>query len=306
MWTAGSARSSWTRRERTALPLSLSATLLRAHRLARTRAAGPVLRKRSTIAGWQRTAVARRHRARRLTLPLRLRCRRRPHRRRLVRVSLWTLRRWCTSLLRRCGRGTQWLSRLRNRWSRRRSGNGMSRRRGSWCRWRNRFHRRWHSHRRGDWHSSCGSRSHRLGRRCRSSEWCGRFCRNGCRRRSSGGRRSNWLTQGGLCRSIFRFLVGLSLGIGVRFGLRLPLNCCAYFHRDVSGNGAGVRLLFRYAETGQKVNDCFRLDLEFAGQLVNSDLIDISHALLGVCLFLLLRTALRFRTLFRRFCLLPV
>jgi len=39
-----------------------------------------------------------------------------------------------------------------------------------------------------------------------------------------------------------------------------------------------VRLLFRYAETGQKVNDRFRLDLEFAGQLVNSDLIDISHA----------------------------
>jgi len=39
-----------------------------------------------------------------------------------------------------------------------------------------------------------------------------------------------------------------------------------------------MRLLFRYAETGQKVNDCFRLDLEFAGQLVNSDLIDISHA----------------------------
>jgi hypothetical protein len=60
-----------------------------------------------------------------------------------------------------------------------------------------------------------------------------------------------------------------------------------------------VRLLFCYAETGQKVNDCFRFDLQFAGQLVNPDLIDVSHALLGVCLFLLLHTALRFRTCFR-------
>ena len=55
-----------------------------------------------------------------------------------------------------------------------------------------------------------------------------------------------------------------------------------------------MRLFFCYAETGQKVNDRFRFDLEFAGQLVNPDLIDISHALLGICLFLLLRTALRF------------
>src|SRR5205814_10638285 len=45
LWTAGSARSSRTRRERTALPLplSLSAPLLRAHRTARTLARGPVL-----------------------------------------------------------------------------------------------------------------------------------------------------------------------------------------------------------------------------------------------------------------------
>ena len=67
-----------------------------------------------------------------------------------------------------------------------------------------------------------------------------------------------------------------------------------------------MRFLFRYAETGQKVNNRFRLDLQFAGQLVNPDLIDVSHALLGVCLFLLLRTALRFRTFFHCRRLLPV
>ncbi len=52
--------------------------------------------------------------------------------------------------------------------------------------------------------------------------------------------------------------------------------------------------LFGDAEAGQQVNDCFRLDLEFAGQFVDSDLGWITHASLRIFLFLLiLRSFLR-------------
>jgi hypothetical protein len=76
-----------------------------------------------------------------------------------------------------------------------------------------------------------------------------------------------------------------------------------------------VRLLFRDAVTGQQVNDGFGLNLEFAGQLVNSDLIYVGHALrsrlstLRLRLFRLLRIAFtgggrnfcnRFRSRLRR------
>jgi hypothetical protein len=40
-----------------------------------------------------------------------------------------------------------------------------------------------------------------------------------------------------------------------------------------------MRLLFRDSIPRQQVNDGFRLDLQFAGQLVNSDLIYVCHAL---------------------------
>ncbi len=40
-----------------------------------------------------------------------------------------------------------------------------------------------------------------------------------------------------------------------------------------------MRLLFRDAVPRQQVNDGFRLDLQFAGQLVDSDLICVGHAL---------------------------
>jgi len=40
-----------------------------------------------------------------------------------------------------------------------------------------------------------------------------------------------------------------------------------------------MRLLFRYAVPRQQVNDGFGLDLEFAGQFVDSDLIYVGHAL---------------------------
>ena len=40
-----------------------------------------------------------------------------------------------------------------------------------------------------------------------------------------------------------------------------------------------MRLLFRDAIPGQQVNDGFGLDLEFARQFVDSDLIYVGHAL---------------------------
>jgi hypothetical protein len=50
------------------------------------------------------------------------------------------------------------------------------------------------------------------------------------------------------------------------------------FFRDIGRNGTGVRFLFRNAKTGQKVNDGFRLDLEFARELIDADLIYVAHA----------------------------
>ena len=42
-----------------------------------------------------------------------------------------------------------------------------------------------------------------------------------------------------------------------------------------------MRFLFRYAESGQKINDGFGLDLQLAGQLVDSDLIRVAHSSFG-------------------------
>jgi len=43
-----------------------------------------------------------------------------------------------------------------------------------------------------------------------------------------------------------------------------------------------MSLLFRDAEAGQKVNDGLGLDFELAGQLVDSDLIGVGHALRSI------------------------
>jgi hypothetical protein len=42
-----------------------------------------------------------------------------------------------------------------------------------------------------------------------------------------------------------------------------------------------MRFLFRDAESGQEINNRFRLDLQFAGQLVDSDLIRVAHSSFG-------------------------
>jgi hypothetical protein len=50
------------------------------------------------------------------------------------------------------------------------------------------------------------------------------------------------------------------------------------FFRYIGRNRAGVRFLFGNAKTGQKVNNGFRLDLEFARELIDTDLIYVAHA----------------------------
>ena len=62
-----------------------------------------------------------------------------------------------------------------------------------------------------------------------------------------------------------------------------------------------MRLLFRDPEAGQKVNDGLSLDFELAGQLVDSDLIGVGHALRSIQL-MLQKTTNSFRWTF----LLPV
>jgi hypothetical protein len=61
------------------------------------------------------------------------------------------------------------------------------------------------------------------------------------------------------------------------FGFRLTQKVLANFFRDVRRDGTGVRLLFRDAVAGQKVNDRFGLNLELAGQLINSDLVGVAQ-----------------------------
>jgi hypothetical protein len=48
--------------------------------------------------------------------------------------------------------------------------------------------------------------------------------------------------------------------------------------RNVGRDRTGVRFLFGNAKTRQKVNDGFRLDLEFARELIDADLICVAHA----------------------------
>jgi len=70
---------------------------------------------------------------------------------------------------------------------------------------------------------------------------------------------------------------------GSRFHLRFffggSLNLFAHLLGDVGRDRARVRLLFRDAVARQQVNDGLRLDFQFAGQFVDSDLIYVGHAL---------------------------
>jgi hypothetical protein len=78
---------------------------------------------------------------------------------------------------------------------------------------------------------------------------------------------------------VLHFLFRLGSRLRVRFLLSGSLNLFAHLLRDVRGYRARVRFLLRDAVPRQQVNDGFRLDLQFAGQFVNSDLIYVGHAL---------------------------
>jgi len=83
----------------------------------------------------------------------------------------------------------------------------------------------------------------------------------------------------GLRRRFLRFFVRFGSRFRVRFLFGRALNLFAHLLRDIRRNRARVRLLFRYAVPGQQIDNGLGLDLEFAGQLVNSDLIYVGHAL---------------------------
>lgn len=95
-----------------------------------------------------------------------------------------------------------------------------------------------------------------------------RRCRN-CRRPHSCSLR----------RGILRFFFRLGRRFRLRFRFRDALNLFAHFLRDVRRNRARVGLLFRNAVAGQKINNRLGLYLKLAGQLVDSDLVCVCHAL---------------------------
>jgi hypothetical protein len=99
-----------------------------------------------------------------------------------------------------------------------------------------------------------------------------RYGRSWCDNGNCGGRRRP--TRSGLRCSFFRRAFGFRGAFGVRYTLQVLLN----FFRDIGGNRTGVRLLFLDSKTWQKVNDGFRLDLEFARELIDADLICVAHA----------------------------
>jgi hypothetical protein len=118
----------------------------------------------------------------------------------------------------------------------------------------------------------CDRLSHRRSTNCRRARLHGGW-RNArlCRRSRSHPR--------GLGSSVLRFFFCFGNRLSVRFLFGGSLNLFAHLLRDVRRDRARVRLLFRHPVPGQQVNDGFGLDLEFAGQLVNSDLIYVGHAL---------------------------
>src|SRR5207253_3385924 len=150
------------------------------------------------------------------------------------------------------------------------------------------------------WCSRLRSRRHHCWRRClgcsRSSRCrccrCTRLCHGrsglGRRARFHGTRRNTCLRRRRSCgrfhpcslRSRFlRFFFCFSSRFRLRFFFGSAQNLFAHLLSDVLRNRARVRLLLRDAIPGQQVNNGFGFDLEFAGQLVDSDLICVGHAL---------------------------
>jgi hypothetical protein len=147
-------------------------------------------------------------------------------------------------------------------------GCGRSRRWGcGWCRW------------------FCGHRDNRRrlcdrrrgsGRNTWSSGFWRRWrdpCR-GMRSRSLRRNGSGWLHGNGRgrsdCWSRGRSRNGLGRLLRGGFRVGSTLQCFANFFGDIDGNRTGVRLLFGYTKPRKKVDDCLGLDLQLAGQFINS------------------------------------
>ena len=133
---------------------------------------------------------------------------------------------------------------------------------------------------------------------CRFS--CGCRRRRGCcglhnRRRHVSlwrSRWSGWPHPRGFRRSFLRFLLRFGGRFCLRFGFRDSLNFSPDLLRNVNRNRARMRLFLRDTETGQKVNDRLGLHFQFACQLVDSDLVRVSHALRSLRGSLFLETLL--------------
>jgi hypothetical protein len=129
------------------------------------------------------------------------------------------------------------------------------RRRGRFC---------WLGNRRG----RCGRGRNRSGRH---------------RRRDHGGlhaRRSSGRFFGRLVRYRFLFFRSLGFGDGAKM--------LAHPYRGFHFNRTGVRLFLGDSGFRQIINNCLGLDLEFASQFVDSDLIRIGHCPPGLLLLFLL------------------
>jgi hypothetical protein len=167
------------------------------------------------------------------------------------------------------------------RWRANRSRSGRSR-----CRCSRLRGSRW----RNNWRRSGNLRRHRSSRSGRLRyNW---FCRGRSRNRGRARFRSNWRHARlrycrwrsrphprGLCSRVLRFFFRFDSRFYLRFLLSGSQNLFAHFLRDILGDRARVRLLLRDAIPRQQVNDGLSLDLQFAGQFVNSDLIYVGHAL---------------------------
>ena len=110
--------------------------------------------------------------------------------------------------------------------------------------------------------------------RKRSTRMCGCGMRGGrmggCRRRMRSVHRSWNGRRRGLClRRLWRFFHRLRLSRA----LQHMTNFFGYFER----NGTRVGLLFGYAETRQKIDDCFCLYFQLASQFIDADLRCVSH-----------------------------
>ncbi len=133
---------------------------------------------------------------------------------------------------------------------------------------------------------ACRRSRNRRRRRGRSSRRRRFRCRGRCRSRrgrcrSHGLRRCNhrlhrcsrWTHPRRFRRRVPRLFVRFGLRFRRCFRVRYSLKMFAHFLRNIRGYRARVRLLFRDAVSGQQVDNGFRLDLQLASQLVNSDLV---------------------------------